>query len=97
MISIAKERLVRLSQVPKLLPPRPNGRRVHISAVYRWITRGVGGVRLEAIRIAGSTYTSIEAIERFANHRGEPAQPTSPATLQTTKTRQRQVEPAFPR
>ena len=65
---VAQEGLIPVGQIPKLLPPRPNGKRVHISACYRWITRGIRGVKLEVVRIGGSTYTSHEAIARFAAH-----------------------------
>lgn len=44
MIEINQEKLIPLSEVPKRLPPRPSGRRVHVSAVYRWVQRGVRGV-----------------------------------------------------
>ena len=51
MIDIMQETLIPLREAPRRLPPRPNGKRVHISACYRWISRGVRGFRLEAIRI----------------------------------------------
>jgi hypothetical protein len=65
MIDITQETLIPLREAPRRLPPRPNGKRIHISACYRWISRGVRGVRLEAIRIGGTTYTSLEALQRF--------------------------------
>lgn len=67
MISLADESLVPLAEVPKRLPARPNGKRVHISACYRWVATGVRGVRLESIRVGGTTYTSLQAIQRFAD------------------------------
>ena len=66
MIDISQETLLPIREVPRHLPPRPNGKRVHISAVYRWTQRGIRGAVLEAIRIGGSTYTSTEALQRFA-------------------------------
>jgi len=82
MIDMSCETLVPLSQVPKLLPPRSNGKRLHISAVYRWAQRGVRGVKLESIRIGGTTYTSREALQRFAEGNHTPSQavrtPASP-------------------
>lgn len=65
MIELCKENLIPIREVPRHLPRRPDGKRVHISACYRWISRGVRGVRLEAIRIGGTMYTSVEALERF--------------------------------
>lgn len=66
MISIADERLIPLRDAPKHLPLRPNGKKLHISVFYRWIKRGVKGILLESIRIGGTTYTSLEALQRFA-------------------------------
>ena len=66
VIDISTETLIPLRDAPRHLPARPNGKRVHVSACYRWTSRGVCGVRLEAIKIGGSTYTSIEALQRFA-------------------------------
>lgn len=66
MISITNETLVPLREAPKHLPIRPNGKRLHISAVYRWIRSGMRGVILESLKIGGTTYTSQEAMQRFA-------------------------------
>jgi len=60
VIDISQETLVLIREVPRLLPPRPSGKRVHIRAVYRWTQRGIRGAVLEAIRIGGTTYTSAE-------------------------------------
>lgn len=66
MIDIAAEHLVSIARASAHLPPRSTGRAVHATTVYRWCTRGVGGVILESIAIGGCTYTSREAIQRFA-------------------------------
>lgn len=81
MIDLERETLLALRDVPKRLPPRPNGRRLHISAVYRWVQRGVRGVVLETVRVGGTTYTSVEALQRFgeAQSRGSlPAPAAAP-------------------
>lgn len=57
------EKLVPLSVAARLL--RPNGRALHSSTVYRYISRGCSGVFLESIRVGGATYTSREAVHRF--------------------------------
>ena len=41
------------------------GQKVAISTVYRWLLAGVGGRRLEAIKVGGRTYTSKAALQRF--------------------------------
>ena len=97
MIDIRQETLIPLREAPRRLPPRPNGKRVHISACYRWITRGVRGVRLEAIRIGGSTYTSLEALQRFADHLGAPGAVRTTPERTATRTRQRQIDQASKR
>lgn len=67
-----------LSEVPHLLPVRPNGRKVHVSAVYRWACKGVRGVRLQTVRIAGVLYTSHEAVEDFINASAQPPEERQP-------------------
>ncbi len=41
------------------------GRRPDISTMTRWIHRGVGGTKLEAVRIGRQLITSRQAITRF--------------------------------
>jgi hypothetical protein len=93
VIDLASEQLVSLHDVPKLLPPRPNGKRVHISAVYRWVQRGIRGTRLEVIRVGGTTYTSREALQRFAS----PAAASHEMACPNTAARQRQIDRAVQR
>jgi hypothetical protein len=97
MVDIAQETLIPLREVPRRLPPRPNGKRVHISACYRWIQRGVRGVKLEAIRIGGTTYTSVEALQRFADHLGAPGASQTTRAPTPTRTRQKQIDQASKR
>lgn len=97
MIDLSTENLIPLRAVPRHLPPRPNGKRLHISAVYRWAQRGARGVVLETIRIGGATYTSLEALQRFAEHlTGSPGQ-SEAAPRPTTRRRQRQIDRAAQR
>lgn len=66
MIPIQGETLIQLRDVPRHLPAKPNAKRVHISACYRWVSTGVRGIVLESLKVGGTTYTSIEALERFS-------------------------------
>ena len=59
------EQLVSLTEAVQLLPRRPNGKRPHISLMYRWTTAGVRGVVLESIQAGGTRCTSREALSRF--------------------------------
>ncbi|HKQ48567.1 MAG TPA: DUF1580 domain-containing protein [Phycisphaerae bacterium] len=93
MIDTGVENLIPLRAVPQLLPSRPNGKRLHISAVYRWTLRGVKGIRLETVRIGGTTYTSREAIQRFSERLSGSEQ--SPQLVNpVSRSRQRQLEEA---
>lgn len=90
MIDLTKETLVPLSQVPKHLPRRPSGKKIHISAIYRWQGKGIRGVRLETAVLGGSTFTSTEAIIRFSERLT--AQRANPKTPISRLTRARQVQ-----
>ncbi|MCH8851518.1 MAG: DUF1580 domain-containing protein [Planctomycetes bacterium] len=57
--------------------------RPHVSTVWRWAATG----GLETVRLGGRVYTSAEALERFAEHRGGKRKPA-----ESTPTPQRQRE-----
>lgn len=65
MHGLLGEHTVFLSEIPSRCPTQA-GRRVHLSTALRWVTRGVRGVRLEAVRLGGRWVTSLEALDRFA-------------------------------
>jgi hypothetical protein len=79
MIQLQVEQLVALGEVPQVLPRRGQGKRLHVSSVYRWVTRGVRGILLETLRVGGSTYTSLEALQRFAERLSPRSQGAAPA------------------
>lgn len=56
--------LIALRDVPRHLPPRPSGRRVHVSAIYRWLRQG-----LPHFRIGGTTYTTLAALRSWGAQR----------------------------
>jgi hypothetical protein len=94
MIDLSTENLISLREAPRHLPTRPNGKRVHISAVYRWVSRGVRGVKLEALKIGGSTYTSVEALQRFGDRLTGDTLEQPPAAQATPRQREREIEQA---
>ncbi len=82
MIDLQAEQIIPIAQVPKELPHRPN-----LSTVYRWIGAGL----LETVKLGGRVFTSVEALGRFAEHRGgRPKPPESTPTPQ----RQREIADA---
>lgn len=91
MIELAQEQLIPIRDVPRHVPARPNGKKVHISACYRWVSRGVKGVRLDAIRIGGTTYTSLEALQRFADQLSTPLTPGT-ADAKPPLAREKQID-----
>lgn len=89
MIEVARERLIALSRAGEHLPMRSTGRPVHVTTIYRWCTAGVRGVTLDSVAIGGCTYTSVEAIQRFAERLSERplahSAPTRQHTLQAER------------
>ncbi len=59
-IDINSESLVTVNEAPKSIPHHP-----HVATVWRWVYKGVRGVKLDTVTIGGRRYTSKEAIERF--------------------------------
>lgn len=45
------------------------GTRPDKATIHRWIHRGVGGTKLEAIKVGNQTLTSAQAINRFITAR----------------------------
>ncbi len=82
MIDLKTEQIIPIGSIPRHLPHRPN-----LSTIYRWIGAG----SLETVRLGGRVYTSIEAIERFAEHRGGRPKPPEP---EPTPRRQREIADA---
>lgn len=76
MIELHSETLIALAEVPKHLPGRP-----HISSIYRWCNRNRRP--LETVKIGGRVYTSIEALDRFAEQRSGPNEQAAPKQSRT--------------
>jgi len=87
MIDVFAENLIAFPDVPKTLPPN-NGKRLHLSTLYRWAERGRHGVKLETICVGGRRFTSQEALQRFFN---EVSGIKCPNTSTPTKSRQQSI------
>jgi len=79
-VDLAHEELLTLAEAARALPRLRNERKVHVSTLYRWISRGVRGVRLEAVRLGRTLVTSREALQRFAERLNAAHEPPAPAT-----------------
>ena len=64
-IDITRERLVTFKRLVRELSERSGDRPLHKSTPMRWHARGVKGVKLEAVRIGRTWYTTLEAFARF--------------------------------
>jgi hypothetical protein len=65
MIDPLVECILSLTDAAKTLPGRRQGKKPHVSCVYRWTVAGCRGVVLESIQVGGTRCTSREAIARF--------------------------------
>jgi hypothetical protein len=65
MIDIGSETLLTLSQAAAGQPCRRQGKRVSTVTLWRWATRGSGGVILETLQTPSGRVTSREALQRF--------------------------------
>ena len=63
-INTTTETLITLRQATRVLPSL-DGKRVHISTIWRWIRIGSAGVHLEHCRLGVRLMTSREALGRF--------------------------------
>jgi len=82
MIDIKTEKLLTLAEASRRLPA-VDGRRVSLTTLWRWCTKGVGPVKvkLDHVRIGRRMCTTEEAVHRFMHecasaavefHRPEP-------------------------
>src|SRR5216683_2618673 len=59
------EETIPFAEAARRLPLLRADRPVHPSTLWRWASHGLRGVRLETLRIGGTTCTSLEALQRF--------------------------------
>lgn len=78
MIDIQTETIVPVCKIPSHAPGRP-----HIATCWRWINRGVRGVKLETVLIGGRRFTSLEALQRFVERTTAAADGASTVTALT--------------
>jgi hypothetical protein len=83
-----REHLLSVTAATREVPGRP-----HVSTLWRWINRGIRGIRLETVMVGGRRFTSREALDRFfasitAATAGEPL------PVRTTRQRTRDIDQA---
>jgi len=90
-IDLEKDTLLTVAQAAAYLKER-TGTKPHVSAIYRWMMAKPGKPKLEWIRIGGRRYTSVEALQRFADAPTQDEELGKPATRQPRTTRQQERE-----
>lgn len=95
MIDISQEKLLTFAEAAKRLPHRRAGRKVNVSTLHRWCTKGYQGVRLDFLKIGGTRCTSMAALQRFFDALTERDQGAdSAAPPMKTVTRKKSIEAA---
>ena len=74
-ITVGQEVLLTLAQAARRLPRRNNGKAPHVGALYRWASTGCRGVVLETIQFGGQRFTTMAALQRFAEALTQLARP----------------------
>lgn len=69
-IDLEHEQALSLTDAAKALPAI-DGKKPHISTIWRWCRKGVRGVRLEYVRLGHRICTSRAALGRFAQQLAE--------------------------
>jgi len=69
-IDVFAETVVTFAEAASRLPRLRHGRKISMPSLYRWAQAGRRSpdgcvVRLETVKIGGSTCTSLEALQRF--------------------------------
>ncbi len=86
--------LLTLADAAKLLPVF-NGKRTHVSTLWRWCFKGSQGVQLEYTRLGSRILTTQAALYRFMQARTEAdRQPRAEPRRRTPAQRQRAVDDA---
>lgn len=64
-LNLLTEDVISLTEARNFLPEVEGQKRPHVSTVWRWSLRGVGGVKLETVKIGSRIVTSKQAVTRF--------------------------------
>lgn len=86
--------LLTLADAAKLLPVF-NGKRTHVSTLWRWCCKGSQGVQLEYTRLGSRILTTKAALQQFMEARtAADSLPRAKPRRRTTAQRRRAVEAA---
>jgi hypothetical protein len=93
MIDTSIEQAIPLSLAAREIPNRRGDRGVNVATIWRWMQRGIRGIKLETILIGGQRMTTREAMRRFFAATTEAADGRAPSPAPSLH-RQKQIEAA---
>lgn len=70
VIDLERDRLLSLSEAAKVIPA-VEGRKPHASTLWRWMRKGLKGIKLDFVRVGHRICTTPEAIARFMERLAE--------------------------
>lgn len=89
MIDIATDELLTLGQLAKRLPSI-RGAKPNQSTIWRWVHKGIRGIRLETVAVGGRTCTTWDAYLEWATaiaERGPIVSASTPAPRRANRVR----------
>jgi hypothetical protein len=89
MIDLSTETILSLKDAVRELPAL-DGKKPHLSTVWRWMSDGVQGRVLEHVRVGRRICTSREALYRFLQQ--PPSESRTPSTVRTRTAKQREAD-----
>jgi hypothetical protein len=77
LIDVFAADVMSLAEAAKRLPKARNGKKAHVTTIYRWATAGLRShddavFRLETVKVGGTTCTSLGAMQRFFERLSRP-------------------------
>jgi hypothetical protein len=67
------ESTIPFREAARRLPRLRNGRPVSPATIWRWASHGLRGVKLEVVKVGGTTCTTVQAMRRFFDRIGSSA------------------------
>ena len=84
-IDLKSEQLISLADAVEIIP-EIDGKRPHISTLWRWCRRGIGGVKLDHVRLGHRICTTEDAVESIVSDRVSMCFAMEEMALSITKT-----------
>ena len=83
-IDLQNEQVLSLTDASKALP-KIDGKRLHVSTLWRWCRKGIRGIQLDYVRLGHRVCTSVEALSRFTQQLAESDGQHKPAQSSTSQ------------